>query len=130
MGTVKGNMAMGQDGTIGKPGAPAGEGGSDVGFEVDREQIPEVIKDLQQALESLMKARERAQRCRNITPPGGDPRSAEAVEAMGPKLVNNYMDANQRDTQNTQAMIENLQAALRQYDTQEDEAARSFQQKA
>lgn len=49
---------------------------------------------------------------------------------MGPKLVDNYMEANQRDTQNTQAMIENLQASLRQYDTQEDEAAKSFQQKA
>lgn len=130
MGTVKGNMTMGQDGTIGQPGAPAGEGGSDVGFQVDRNQIPEVIKDLQQARAQLLRARNQAQQHGQITPPGGDPRSAEAVQKMGPELVNNYMEANQRDANNIQSMIDNLEAALRQYDAQEDEAAQSLQQKA
>ena len=130
MGTVKGNMAMGQDGTIGKPGAPAGEGGSDVGFEVDREQIPEVIKDLQVALQSLMQAQREATKHSKITPPGGDPRSAEAVQKMGPELVGNYYEASKRDVQNVQAMIDNLDAAMRQYDAQDQEAAQSLQQKA
>ena len=130
MGTVEGNMAMAQDGTIAKPGAPAGDGGSDVGFEVDREQIPEVIKDLKVALESLMKAQKEARKHSAIAPPGGDPRSAEAVQKMGTELVDNYEQASQRDLQNVQAMIDNLDAAMRQYDAQEDEAAQSLQQKA
>ncbi len=130
MGTVEGNMAMSHDGTIAKPGAPAGEGGSDVGFQVDREQIPEVIKDLKVALQALMKARSEAQNHSRITPPGGDPRSADAVQKMGPELVDNYAQASQRDLQNIQAMIDNLDAAMRQYDTQDQEAAQSLQQKA
>ena len=130
MGTVKGNMAMGQDGTIGQPGAPAGEGGSDVGFQVDRDQIPEVIKDLEQARHALSRAQQQASQHAKITPPGGDPRSADAVQKMGPELVNNYSQANQRDLQNIQAMIDNLEAAMRQYDAQEDEAAQSLRPKA
>ena len=130
MGTVTGNMAMSHDGTIAKPGAPAGEGGNDVGFQVDREQIPEVLKDLKVALEALTSASDAAQNLRRITPPGGDPHSAEAVRAMGPQLVGNYSEANQRDINNVRSMIENLDAAMRQYDAQEDEAAQSLQQKA
>ena len=130
MGTVEGNMAMAQDGTIAKPGAPPSDGGSTVGFQVDREQIPEVIKDLQQARASLMKAQYEARKHSNIVPPGGDPRSAEAVQKMGPDLVGNYSQANERDVQNVQAMIDNLEAAMRQYDAQEDEAAQSLRQKA
>ena len=130
MGTVKGNMAMTHNGTIAKPGAPAGDGGNNVGFHVDREQIPEVIKELQRAMQALQQASVQARKHSHITPPGGDPKSQEAVAKMGPDLVKTYYQANQRDIANIQAMIDNLDAAMRQYDAQEDESSRSLQKKA
>lgn len=123
-------MAMTSDGMVTKPAdaerAIASGTASSVGYEIDRDQIPEVITKFQRALMHLDDAAGKAQRMDRIVPPGGDPYSQQAVRAMGPELVSNYLGSNQRDKANMQAMIENLDAAMRRYDADEDEAARRF----
>lgn len=79
---------------------------------------------------ALEQAAEEAKTHDRIVAPGGDPYSAQAVVAMGPELVASYLTSNERDQENVKAMIENLEAAMRQYDAQDDEAARSFRSEA
>ncbi|NHD17809.1 MULTISPECIES: hypothetical protein [unclassified Actinopolyspora] len=130
MGVVRASMAMTGDGMVTKPAdaerAVASGAASSVGYEIDREQLPEAIADLRKALMALEEGEREAMQHETITPPGGDPYSQQAVKAMGPKLVNNYMASNQRDKANIEAMIENLEAAMRRYDADDDEAARRF----
>lgn len=129
MALVQASMAIYGDGRIARAadtGTALASGATGVSYSLDREQIPEVIADFQRALMSLGEAADEAQRHRNITPPGGDPHSSRAVRVMGADLVHGYLESNQRDQANIQAMIENLDAAMRQYDAREDEAARSL----
>ncbi|SDR16871.1 hypothetical protein SAMN04489718_3892 [Actinopolyspora saharensis] len=123
-------MALMGDGTIAKPAdapqAIASGAATGMSYQVDREQIPEVITKLQRALMHLEEAEQEANNHEVITPPGGDPYSQQAVKAMGPELVDNYRASNHRDKTNIQAMMENLDAAMRRYDADDDEAARRF----
>lgn len=127
-------MAMLGDGMIVKPAdapqALSSGAATAMSYEVDRDQIPEVIAKFQRALNHLDEAEDEAQRHRHIVPPGGDPYSKQAVKAMGPELVNNYVASNNREKANIQAMIQNLDAAMRRYDAQEDEVARRFRPEA
>ncbi len=127
-------MALMGDGTIAKPAdasqAIASGAATGMSYQVDREQIPEVITKLQRALGHLDDAEREALQHDRIVPPGGDPYSQQAVKAMGPELVNNYVASNRQDKANIQAMMENLEAAMRRYDADDDEAARRFRAEA
>ncbi|RCW39966.1 hypothetical protein DFQ14_11348 [Halopolyspora algeriensis] len=130
MAFVNASMAMSGDGSIVRPAeaerALASGVATSVGYRIEREQIPEAIADFQRALMALDEAEQEALKHDRIIPPGGDPYSKQAVQTMGPELVSNYRASNHRDKANIEAMIENLDAAMRQYDAQEDAAALSF----
>lgn len=127
-------MAVMGDGMIAKPAdapqAIASGAATGMSYQVDREQIPEVITKLQRALGHLDDAEREALQHDRIVPPGGDPYSQQAVKAMGPELVNNYVTSNKQDKANIQAIMENLEAAMRRYDADDDEAARRFRAEA
>ncbi len=127
-------MAVMGDGMIAKPAdapqAIASGAATGMSYQVDRDQIPEVITKFQRALLHLEEAAGKAQRMDRIVPPGGNPYSQQAVQTMGPELVSNYLGSNHRDKANIEAMIENLDAAMRRYDVNEDEAARRFRPEA
>lgn len=129
MGIVKGAMAMSADGSIATPAAAdhaVASGAAHVGFQIDRDGIPDVIADLNHAMDALQRASSAAQRHRDLVAPGPDPYSPGAVERLGARLVDDYQDANDRDRRNIQAMIETLDAAMRHYDAHDDEAAQSL----
>lgn len=129
MALVRASMAMYDDGRIAgaaEAGSALAAGATSVGYSVERDQVPEVIADFRRALLELEDAADEASNHENVVPPGGDPHSRRVVEAMGPELVSDYLGANKRDQDNIKAMIENLDAAMRQYDAQDGEVARSF----
>lgn len=129
MALVRASMAVRGDGRIAgaaETGSALAAGATSVGYSVEREQLPEVIADFRRALLELEHAADEARNHEHVVPPGGDPHSRRAVTAMGPDLVGDYLGANKRDQDNIKAMIENLDAAMRQYDAQEGEAARSL----
>lgn len=119
-------MALSADGSIAKPAAAdqaVASGATNVGFQVDRDRIPDVIRDLRHALGLLQSASREAGGLHHLVPPGTDPYSGPAVRTMGPELVQRYLTANTRDQDNLVAMIDNLEAAMRHYDTVEDTAS-------
>ncbi|MDR7302674.1 hypothetical protein [Haloactinomyces albus] len=130
MALVSASMAMSGDGDI--AGSPDAEqalssgGATSVGYTIERERIPEAIADLRRALMALEQAADEALRHQHIVAPGGDPYSARAVTTMGSELVANYVSSNARDRESIESMIENLEAAMRRYDAQEDRSTRSF----
>jgi predicted transcriptional regulator len=127
VGVIEGTISMAADGTIAQPAeAQAGASGN-VGYEVDRDRIPTVIADLRRALASLEAAGNEAIRHQHVVPPGDDPFSPKAAQQMGPELVANYLEANRRDKASIQALIDNLNAAMRRYDVQDDAAAQALQ---
>lgn len=129
-GVVEGAMAVSADGSVAKPAAAAqavAAGAASVGFQVDRDQIAEVIRDLQHALGLLHGAGQEAGGLQHIVEPGTDPYSGPAVRSMGPDLVHNYLAANKREQDKINAMIDNLEAAVRHYDAREDAAAQQLQ---
>ena len=117
-------MGVTAEGDVAAPGA--GAGGASVGYAVDRDGIPAVVADLRRALTSLEDAANEAKRHGHLVSPGGDPYSPDAVRRMGAHLVEDYLAANERDRQNVQAMIDNLDAAMRDYDSTDDAAALSL----
>ena len=120
-------MAVTAEGDVAAPGAGAGvAGGADVGYAIDRDGIPAVVADLRRALASLEDAAREAERHGHVVSPGGDPYSPGAAREMGAHLVENYLAANERDRQNVQAVIDNLDTAMRDYDSTDDAAALSL----
>lgn len=126
MGVVEGAMAVSADGSIARSAAAAqavASGATNVGFRIDRDRIPDVIRDLQHALGLLQSASREAGGLQHLVPPGTDPYSGPAIRTMGPDLVQRYSAANSRDQDNLNAMIDNLEAAMRHYDALEETAS-------
>jgi hypothetical protein len=129
VGIVRGAMAVSADGSVAGPAAAAqavASGAANVGFQIDRDRIPGVIADLNHAMDALQRASSEAEQHRNLVAPGPDPYSPGATEKLGARLVDDYQDANDRDRRNIQAMIDNLDAAMRHYDAHDDVAAQSL----
>lgn len=114
--------AAAEDANKGSWGGAASAGGGVVGYMIDRDRIPGLIEDLNKALDKVQQAGRDAMNYRIITPPGGDPYSAHAVQVMGPDLVDNHTKANQAYQQAIKNMIVSLKKAHGGYNLAEDEA--------
>ena len=129
---------MGVDGAraglIARPADATGSSGTSLAgsihYQIDRDRIPDVVADLRRALASLEAAGQEAMRHQHIAPPGDDPYSPDAARKMGPELVADYLKANDREKAGIQAMIDNLNSAMRQYDAQDNAATEAVKQQA
>ncbi|GGM59179.1 hypothetical protein GCM10012275_32980 [Longimycelium tulufanense] len=110
-------------------GGSGGGGGSGAHFAVDRDQIPGLIKELEQARDKLERAASVAREAGRWPAPGTDPYSPKAAERMGPQLVDNYLAANKRQQQDIKNMIQSLEAAMKSYDNADESARSSFQKR-
>lgn len=126
---ISGAMAVSPDGRIAEPAAAAqavASGARSVGFQIDRDEIPHVIKDLNQAMDLLRRASSEAAQQRHLVAPGPDPYSPGIVDKLGAQLVDDHQDATGRDLANIRALIDNLDATLRRYDTHDDAASQAL----
>ncbi len=112
--TFEGDVAV-QDGT------PSAEGE----YTIDRDAIPSVVADLRRALGSWENAAREAERHTELVPPGDDPHSSHATSRMGARLVQDYLAANEHGRRSVQALIDDLEAAMRTYDQADESAAES-----
>lgn len=113
----------GPAGAVAAAGAAAAtnaSGRGSVHFAVERDRIPELIKDLEEAKKKLEAAADLAVAARRVDPMGKDPFSPKAADRMGPQLVDNYLTANQRQWRDIDSMIKSLEAAMKSYDNAED----------
>lgn len=95
------------------------------GYTIDRDAIPSVVADLRRALGSWENAAREAERHTDLVPPGDDPHSLHATSRVGARLVQDYLAANAHGRRRVQALIDELESAMRTYDRADETAAES-----
>nr|BFF03872.1 hypothetical protein GCM10020241_55470 [Streptoalloteichus tenebrarius] len=111
-------------------GGGGGGGGAGAHFAVQADRIPDLISELKLAKSKLEDAAVLAVASMKIDPMGRDPFSPSAAQRMGPELAQNYLDANQRQQDDIQRMINSLEAAKKTYENTEDANRATFGKQA
>ncbi|WP_139183064.1 hypothetical protein [Actinopolyspora xinjiangensis] len=96
------------------------------GYTIDLDRVPEVVAELRRALHALERAADEARGNEDLVAPGHDPHSRRAAHEMGPRLVAEYLTANEREQEELRAMISVVENAMRDYDAREEEADRAL----
>lgn len=122
MGAVVRSEGIKSEKDAAQDATPAVEGG----YTIDLEAIPSVVTDLRRALASWENAAREAQRHTGLVPPGDDPHSPDATSRMGSGLVQDYLAANEHGRCSVQALIDELDDAMRTYDRVDETAAESM----
>ncbi|ASU77044.1 hypothetical protein CDG81_00420 [Actinopolyspora erythraea] len=119
---------MGEDGRVLAPTGSERETATEPhsGYSVDLDRVPEVVAELRRALHALERAADEARGNADLVAPGHDPHSRRAAHEMGPRLVAEYLTANEREQEELRAMIAGVEDAMRRYEAREEETGRAL----